>query len=135
MFSSEFCIIYHNTSFKEPVERLLLHKHSFCFQPYHSLSLFQKRCHTCFLAEYFFRLNLQAGNKSQLNISNSFKLAFSLFSTQSSIWDEAFLMKVVNSLKPLSIFAKKDPLQMFDQLLSFLNTSRRHLEILLARTV
>ena len=45
-------------------------------------------------------------------------LAWSLFSNQSNIWDGAFLTKIVNSLKPLSIFVKKAPLQMFDQVLN-----------------
>ena len=45
-------------------------------------------------------------------------LAKSLFSTQSNIWDCVFLAKIVNSLKPLSIFTKKSPLQMLDVVLN-----------------
>ena len=53
MFSCEFCEISYNTFFKEPLGRLLLHKHSLCLFSYHDLSPFQKRCRTFFLAEYF----------------------------------------------------------------------------------
>ena len=48
MFSSEFYEISHNTFFKEPFGRLLLHK---------QLSSFQKWCHTYSPAEYFLGLN------------------------------------------------------------------------------
>ena len=58
MFSCEFCNISLNTFFKEPYGRLFLHKYSLCLLSYNDLSPFQKRCHTYFLAEYFFRLNL-----------------------------------------------------------------------------
>ena len=68
--SCEFCKISHNTFFKEHFGQLLQYKHSFCLLSSHDVSLFQKQCHTSFLAEYFFRLKLQAGNKSELNISN-----------------------------------------------------------------
>ena len=61
MFSCEFSEISQNTFFKEPLRRLLLHKHSFCLLSYHDLSPFQKRCHTYFLAEYFFGLICRLG--------------------------------------------------------------------------
>ena len=57
MFSCKFCEISHNTFFKEPFGRLLLHKHSLC------LLSFQKRCRTFFLAEYFFDLIFRLGTK------------------------------------------------------------------------
>ena len=63
MFSCEFCEISHNTFFKEPFGRLLLHKHSLCLLSYHDLSPFQKRCRTFFLAEYFFGLICRLGTK------------------------------------------------------------------------
>ena len=56
MFSCEFCKISHNTFFKEPFGRLLLHKHSLCLLSYHDLPPSEKRCHTYFQAEYFFGL-------------------------------------------------------------------------------
>ena len=63
MFSYEFCEISHNTFFKEPFRRLLLHKHSLCLLFYQDLSPFQKRCRTFFLAEYFFDLIGSLGTK------------------------------------------------------------------------
>ena len=56
MFSCEFCKISHNTFFKEPFGRLLLHKHSLCLLSQHDTSSFQKRCYTYFPAEYFLGL-------------------------------------------------------------------------------
>ena len=53
MFSCEFCEIFHKTFFKEPFERLLLHKHSFRLLSHNDLSPFQKRCYTYCPAEYF----------------------------------------------------------------------------------
>ena len=47
MLSCEFCEMSHNSFFKEPFGRLLLHKH---------LSSFQKWCQTYFPAEYFLGL-------------------------------------------------------------------------------
>ena len=63
MFSGEFCEISHNTFFKEPFGRLLLHKHSLYLLFYHDLSPFQKLCRTFFLAEYFFGLICRLGTK------------------------------------------------------------------------
>ena len=45
MFSYKLCEISHDTFFKEPFGRLLLHKHSFCLLSHHDLLPFQKRCH------------------------------------------------------------------------------------------
>ena len=56
MFSCEFCEISHSIFFKEPLGWLFQHKNSFCLVSHHELSPFQKRCHTYFLAEYFFGL-------------------------------------------------------------------------------
>ena len=100
----EFCKMFHSTSFKEPFGQLLLHKHSFCLVSHHNLSPFQKQCHTYFLAEYFLALICRLGTRanplfqtlSQKPISNQIKhLRWSFFP------------EIVNSLKPLSIFAKK----------------------------
>ena len=52
----EYWEISHKSFFKEPFERLLLHKHSFCLICQHDLVLSQKRCHTYFLAESFLGL-------------------------------------------------------------------------------
>ena len=69
MFSCEFCEISHNTFFKDPFGPLFLHKHPLCLLSYHDLSPFQKRCHTYFLAEYFFGLICRLETK----ISSIFK--------------------------------------------------------------
>ena len=75
MFSCELYEISHNTFFKEPFGRLLLHKH---------LSSFQKWCYTYLPAEYF----------PEQEWAQYFKLlAWSLFSTQSNICDGDFLPK------------------------------------------
>ena len=47
--------------FKEPFGRLLQHKHSFYLLSHHELLHFQKRCHTCFLVEYFLGLICSLG--------------------------------------------------------------------------
>ena len=55
MFSCEFYETFHNNFFKEPFVRLLLHvSASHC--PTTIIRFFQKRCHTCFPAEYFLDL-------------------------------------------------------------------------------
>ena len=56
MFPCEFWEIFHKIFLKEPLGRLLHYKHSFCLLSDHGLSPFRKRCHTYFLAEYFFGL-------------------------------------------------------------------------------
>ena len=90
MFSREFCEISHNTFFKEPFERLLLHKHSLRLLSYHNLSPFQKWCYTYFLAEYFFGFICRLETKVFKYLK---PLVRSLFSTQSNIWGGAFLAK------------------------------------------
>ena len=90
MFSCEFCKISHNTFFKEPLGRLLLHKHLLSLLSYHDLSPFQKRCRTFFLAEYFFGLICRFKTKmSSICKTLSQKPIFNL----SDIWDGAFLAK------------------------------------------
>ena len=91
MFSCEFCEISHNTFFKEPFGRLLLHKHSLCLFSYHDLSPFQKRCRPFFLADYFFGLICRLETK----VSSICKTLSQkpIFSIQSYIWDGAFLAK------------------------------------------
>ena len=104
MFSCEFCKISHNTFFKEPFGRLLLHKHSLCLFSYHDLSPFQKRCRTFFLAEYFFGLIFRLGTKvSSICKTLSQKPIFNLFKHLG--W--SFSCEKVNSSIPLGIFAKK----------------------------
>ena len=107
MFSCEFCEISHNTFFKEPFGRLLLHKHSFCLLSHRDLLFFQKRCHTYVPAEYFhgliYRLETRVSSifqtLSQTPIFNPVKHLYRFF-----------FLKIVNSLKPLSIFANKSSL-------------------------
>ena len=108
MFSCEFCEIFHNVFFKEPFERLLHHKHSFCLLSCHDLSTFQKQCHTYYLPEYIFGLICRLGTRM-----NSIFQALSQKSILNPVkhlrW--RFFAKIVNSLKkPLNIFSKKAPL-------------------------
>ena len=104
MFSCEFCEISHNTVFKEPLGQLPLHKHSFCLLSRHNVFPFQKRCYTYFPTGYFLGLIYTLGTR----VSSIFQTLWrSLFSTQSNICDWTFSAKIANSLKPLSIFAKK----------------------------
>ena len=104
MFSCEFCEISHNTFFKEPFGRLLLHKHSLCLFSYHDFSPFQKRCRTFFLAEYFFGLICRLGTKvSSICKTLSPETIFNLVKHLG--W--RFSCEKVNTLTPLGIFAKK----------------------------
>ena len=104
MFSCEFCEISHNIFFKEPFGRLLLHKHSFCLLSQHDASSFQKRCYTYFPAEYFLGLIYRLVTR----VSSIFQTL-----SQKPIFNPVehlhwrFFVKIVNSLKLLSIFAKK----------------------------
>ena len=63
MFSCEFCEISHNIFFKERFGRLLQHKHSLCLLSRLAFLPIQKRCHTYFLAEYFFGLICRLGTR------------------------------------------------------------------------
>ena len=63
MFSCEFCKISHNIFFKERFGRLLQHKHSLCLLSRLAFLPIQKRCHTYFLAEYFFGLICRLGTR------------------------------------------------------------------------
>ena len=107
IFSCEFCEISHITIFKEPFGRLLPHKHSFRLLSHHNLLFFQKWYHIYLPAEYFLGLMYKLGTRvssifqtlSQNPISNPVK----------HLWQNFFL-KIVNSLKPLSIFTKKSSL-------------------------
>ena len=104
MFSCEFCEISHNTFFKEPFGRLLLHKHSLCLFSYHNLSPFQKRCRTFFLAEYFLGFICGLGTKvSSLCKTLSQKPIFNLFKHLG--W--SFFSEKVKSSTPSGVFAKK----------------------------
>ena len=49
--------------FKEPIGRLLQHKHSFCLLSHYYLSHFQKWCHTYFLLQYFLGLICRLGTR------------------------------------------------------------------------
>ena len=88
---------------KKPFGRLL-HKHWFCLLSQHNLVPFQKRCHAYFPAEYFLDLicRLQTRVSSILqNLSQK-----PIFNPVEYLW-WSFFAKIVNSLKLLSIFAKK----------------------------
>ena len=104
MFSCEFCELSHNTFFKEPFGRLLLHKHSLCLLSQHDTSSFQKLCYTYFPAEYFLGLIYRLVTR----VSSIFQTL-----SQKPIFNPVehlrwrFFVKIVNSLKLLSIFAKK----------------------------
>ena len=100
----EFWEIYHKTFFKESFGRLLLHKHSFCLLSQRDASSFQKRCYTYFPAEYFLGLIYRLVTR----VSSIFQTL-----SQKPIFNPVehlrwrFFVKIVNSLKLLSIFAKK----------------------------
>ena len=104
------------TSFKEPFRRLLPHKHSFCLLTHHDLLFFQKRCNIYFPAGYFLDLIYRLGTR----VSSIFQSLsqFPIFNPFEHLeWSFFFFLKTVNSLDPLSIFAKKALLQMFDKVL------------------
>ena len=105
MFSCEFCEIPHNIFFKERFRRLLRYKHSLCLLSHLDFLPIQKRCHTYFLAEYFFGLICRLGTR----VSSIFQALSqkSIFNPVEHLRLSFFLAKIVYSLKPLSIFAKK----------------------------
>ena len=102
IFSCEFCEISHNTLF-------LKNSSDGCFRintrsvycPTATFSFFKND------VTYISRLNLQSWNKSKLSISNPQPHSYFLPSRTSAT---EFFSKIVNSLKPLSIFAKKSSL-------------------------
>ena len=95
MFSCEFCEISNNTFFKEPIGRLLLHKHSPC--------LFSKTMSHIF-SRYFLGFICRLGTKvSSICKTLSQKLIFNLGKHLG--W--SFSCEKVNSSTPLGIFAKK----------------------------
>ena len=100
--SCEFCEIPHNTFFKETLGRLLLHKQSFCLLFHHDLSFFRKRCHTYFQAKYFLGLIYRLGISSLFPILSQTPIFNPVEHLQRSLF-----LKIVNSLKPLNILAKK----------------------------
>ena len=63
MFSCEFCEISHNIFFKERFGRLFQDEHSLCLLSHLDFLPIQKRCHTYFLAEYFFCLICRLGTR------------------------------------------------------------------------
>ena len=103
-FICELCKISHNMFLKEPLGRLLLHKHSFCLLSQHDASPFQKRCYTCFPTEHFLGLIYRLVAR----VSSVFQTL-----SQKPIFNPVvhlrwrFFVKIVNSLKVFSIFAKK----------------------------
>ena len=104
MLCCEFCKISHNTFFKEPFERLLLHKHSLCLFSYRDLSPFRKRYRTFFLDEYLFGVICRLGTKvSSICKTLSQKPIFNLVKHLG--W--SFSCEKVDSSTPLGIFAKK----------------------------
>ena len=101
IFFCEFCKVSHDTFFKEPFRGLLLHKHSFY---HHDLLPFQKRCHTYPPPEYFIGLICRLGTR----VSTIFQTLRQkpIFKPDDHLrW--SFSEKIVNSIKPLSIFLKK----------------------------
>ena len=104
-FICELCKISH-IFLKEPFGRLLLHKYSFCLLFQHHTSSFQKRCYTYFPAEYFLSLIYRLVTRvSALFQTLSQKPIFN--PVEHLRW--RFYVKIVNSLKLLSVFAKKLP--------------------------
>ena len=70
----------------------------FCLLYHHDLSLFEKQCHTYFLCRYFLGLIYRLGTR----VSSLFQAL-----SQTPIFHPLkHFSKIVNSLKPLSIFAK-----------------------------
>ena len=110
--SCEFCEISHNTFFKETLGRLLLHKESFCLLFHHDLQFFRKRCHTYFQGKYFLGLRYRFGISSLFPILSQTPIFNPVDHLQRSLF-----LKIVNSLKPLNILAKKVHLQIFNQVL------------------
>ena len=87
--------------FKEPFRRLLLHKH---LLSHDDLLFFQKRCHAYFPAGNFlgfiYRLRTKVNSVFQT-------LRQTYIFNPVEICDGALFSKIVNSLNPLSFFAKK----------------------------
>ena len=101
MFSCQFSEISHNIFFKERFERLLQHKHLLCLLAH----LYSKTMSHIFWLNIF---SVEFVGWGQEWAQYYKLLAKSLYSTQSNIRDWVFfLAKIVYSLKPLSIFAKK----------------------------
>ena len=103
-FFCELCRISHSIFLKEPFRRLLLHKHSFCLPSQHDALPFQKRCYTYFPAEYFLGLIYRLVTR----VSSIFQTISQkpIFNTVEHL-RLGFFVKILNSLKLLSIFAEK----------------------------
>ena len=102
-FSCEFCEISYNIFFKEPFGQLLQHKHSVCCP----ICLSKNDVTNIFWLRIYFGLICRLGTR--------LKSIFQALS-QKPIFNPvehlrlSFFAKIVNSLKLLSIFAKKAPL-------------------------
>ena len=89
---------------KESFGWLLLHKHSFCLLSQHDLVYFQKRCHTCFPAEYFLGLICRLGTRmNPIFPTISQKPIFN--SVEHLQW--SFLCENSEQLKAVKCFRKK----------------------------
>ena len=88
--------------FKRTFGELLPRKHSFCLLSRHDLSLFQKQN---FPTEYFLGLIYRLGTR----VSAIFQTLNQtpIFNPVQHLRRSFFFLKIVNSLKALSIFAKK----------------------------
>ena len=100
MFPCEFCEMSHNAFFKETDGCFCINTRS-VYCPY--FCFFQKRCHIYFPAEYFLGLIYRLVTVSSIFQTLSQKPIFN--SVEHLRW--RFFVKIVNSLKLLSIFAKK----------------------------
>ena len=114
MFSRKCCEISHKTFFKEPFGQLLLHKHSLYLLSHHDNLLSLKRV--------FSGLNLQTGTRVS-SIFQTLSQKSEAFFQPSRTSAMEFFAKIVNSLKPLSIFAKNAPLWMVVGVLNTLSVS------------
>ena len=102
VFSCKLCEISHNTFFKENFGQLLLHKHSFSLLSHHDFSPFPKRFHAYFPAEYF--LDLICTLVTRVIIIFQALSPKPIFNPVEHLrW--SFSAKIVNRLKPFSIFA------------------------------
>ena len=116
IFSCEFQEISHNTHFfKESFAHGCFRINPCSVYCPTTTFCFSKTMSHIFSGRGLSRLNLQTWNKCKFNISNPQPdFCFQPGGTSAT---ELFFPKTVNSLTPLSIFAKNAPLQMFDKFL------------------
>ena len=106
MNAAKFLITH--TFLKEPFGWLLPHKHSFCLlRPTTTFCFFQKWFHIYFPTKYFLGLIYRLGTRVSSILQT---LSQALIFNPVEHLRRSFFKKNVNSLKPLSIFAKKSSL-------------------------